>query len=323
MKIAVDVMGGEYAPQEIIAGALQWSQGNSSTIVLVGKESVINEELRPGTYDPNKVEIVNADEVIGMEESPALALRRKKNASIVVATKLVKEKRADCLISCGSTGAQMAAAIFILGRIEGIDRPPLITAIPNTADSFTFLMDLGANVDCKAKQLVQFAFLGSAYARLSIGANDPRVALLSNGTEETKGNAVTLETYELLARQKNINFIGNIEGRDLFSNWADVVVCDGFLGNIVLKTIEGMASFMAAASIKDTGKIPAYYKQLDYTRIGGAPLLGIEGISIVCHGSSKQEAVFNGMKIAEKSCRDDIIEAQKKALSLMENQETI
>ena len=318
MKIAVDVMGGEHAPGEIIAGALQWSQENSSTIMLVGRESVINEKLSSAAYDPHQVEIVNANEVIGMAESPALALRRKKDASIVVATKLVKEKRADCLISCGSTGAQMAAGIFILGRIEGVDRPPLITAIPNSANTFNYLMDLGANVDCKARQLVQFAFLGSAYARLSMQVDDPRVALLSNGTEETKGNAVTLEAYELLTQQKNINFIGNIEGRDLFENTVDVVVCDGFVGNIVLKTIEGLAAFIAATSIKETGKAPDYFQQLDYTRIGGAPLLGIEGVSIVCHGSSKREAVYNGMKIAEKSYRNDIVEAQKKALSLMD-----
>lgn len=321
MRIAVDAMGGENAPGEIIAGALQWTKETSSNIILVGREMVIKEELSRFTYDPARVEIVNASEVIEMEESPALAFRRKKDASIVVATKLVKEKRADGLISCGSTGAQMAAGIFILGRIEGVDRPPLIAALPNSSGSVTFLMDLGANVDCKASQLVQFAFLGNAYARLSLQADDPRVALLSNGTEETKGNAVTLEAHDLLTRQKNINFIGNIEGRDIFADEADVVVCDGFVGNIVLKTIEGMAAFISEVSRKETGKIPAYFQQLDYARIGGAPLLGVEGISIVCHGSSGREAVYNGMKIAEKSKQDNIIEAQKRSLSLMDNQE--
>ncbi|HNX27786.1 MAG TPA: phosphate acyltransferase PlsX [Syntrophomonadaceae bacterium] len=318
MKIAVDVMGGDHAPREIIAGALKWSQEAASTVLLVGKEAVINEELINFNYNPAWVEIVNAAEVIGMEESPALALRRKKDASIVVATKLVKEKRADCLLSCGSTGAQMAAAIFILGRMEGIERPPLITAIPNLSGAFTFLIDLGASVDCKSKQLVQFAFLGSAYAQLTLNIKNPRTALLSNGTEETKGNSITVEAHNLLKQQKNINFIGNVEGRDIFNNSADVIVCDGFTGNIVLKTIEGLAAFIAEAILKETGKLPQLFKQLDYTQIGGAPLLGVEGISIVCHGSSKREAVYNGMRIAEKSCQDDIVTAQKKALSFIE-----
>lgn len=317
MRIAVDAMGGDHAPREIIAGALKWVQDNSSTVLLVGKEAIIKKELNAFTYDPARVEIVNASEVIGMEESPALALRRKKDASIVVATKLVKEKRADCLISCGSTGAQMAAAIFILGRMEGIERPPLITAIPNLSGTSAFLMDLGANVDCKARQLVQFAFLGSAYARLSLNVDDPRIALLSNGTEETKGNAVTLEAHDMLMQQEGINFIGNVEGRDIFNKGADVIVCDGFVGNIVLKTIEGLVAYIAQANRRETGKIPRFFQKLDYTKIGGAPLLGIEGISIVCHGSSKQEAVFNGMGIAEKSFQVNIVEAQKKALSSM------
>ena len=237
MRIAVDAMGGDHAPREIIAGALKWTLENSSTVLLVGKDTVIENELKHFNYDPSRVEIINASEVIEMDESPALALRRKKDSSIVVATKLVKEKRADCLVSCGSTGAQMAAAIFILGRIEGIERPPVITAIPNLSGNFTFLIDLGANVDCKAKQLVQFAYLGSAYANLSFQIDKPRIALLSNGSEESKGNAVTVEAHDLLKQQTSLNFIGNAEGRDIFNNYADVIVCDGFVGNIVLKTI--------------------------------------------------------------------------------------
>ncbi|HRX20434.1 MAG TPA: phosphate acyltransferase PlsX [Syntrophomonadaceae bacterium] len=318
MRIAVDAMGGDHAPREIIAGALKWTLENSSTVLLVGKDTVIENELKHFNYDPSRVEIINASEVIEMDESPALALRRKKDSSIVVATKLVKEKRADCLVSCGSTGAQMAAAIFILGRIEGIERPPVITAIPNLSGNFTFLIDLGANVDCKAKQLVQFAYLGSAYANLSFQIDKPRIALLSNGSEESKGNAVTVEAHDLLKQQTSLNFIGNAEGRDIFNNYADVIVCDGFVGNIVLKTIEGIAAFIGEAILKETGTVPKFMQKLDYTQVGGAPLLGVEGISIVCHGSSKQEAVLNGMRIAEKSFLNDIVEGQKKALSFME-----
>ncbi|NLB52153.1 MAG: phosphate acyltransferase PlsX [Syntrophomonadaceae bacterium] len=315
MRIAVDAMGGDHAPQEIIAGAVRWSDETSSTVILVGREADIKKELKQLEYDPARVEIVHAAEVIGMEESPAAALRKKKDSSIVVATKLVKEKQADALISCGSTGAQMAAAIFILGRMEGIERPPVIAALPNLSGSFTYLVDLGANVDCKPKQLLQFAVLGNAYTQLSAGMANPRIALLSNGSEATKGNSTTIEVHNILKEQKGLNFIGNIEGRDIFSNSADVIVCDGFVGNIVLKTIEGMASFLARALSKETGHVPALFNKLDYTQVGGAPLLGIDGISIVCHGSSKKEAVFNGMGIAKKSVHDKIIDAQKIALS--------
>ena len=314
MKIAVDVMGGDYAPQEVIAGAIKWSNETSSTAILVGKEAVIKKELSQFDYNSDLLQIVNADEVIGMEESPAVALRKKKDASIVVATKLVKENHADALISCGSTGAQMAAAIFILGRMSGIERPPVIAAIPNFS-SFTYLIDLGANVDCKPKQLLQFAVLGNAYAKLSSGIINPRIALLSNGTEAAKGNSTTVEVHNLLKEQNGINFIGNVEGRDIFNNIADVIVCDGFVGNIVLKTIEGIALFIAQAIKDEVGYVPALFDKLDYTQVGGAPLLGIEGVSIVCHGSSKRDAVYNGMHIAEKSVNDKIITAQRIALS--------
>lgn len=322
MKIAVDVMGGDHAPQEIIPGAVKWAEETTSNVILVGRESEILKELDHLNYDPSRVEIINADEVIGMEESPAAALRKKKDASIVVATKLVKEKKADAILSCGNTGAQMAAAIFILGRMEGIDRPPVIGALPNLSGSLTFLVDIGANVDCKPRQLLQFAVLGNAYARLSAGLKSPRVGLLSNGSEAAKGNQATVEVHNLLQEHEGINFIGNIEGRDILGSMADIIVCDGFIGNIILKTIEGMALFLARGIQEETGHIPELFKKLDYTQVGGAPLLGIEGISIVCHGSSKREAVYNGMCIAEKSVNEKIVEAQKMALiSIINNQQ--
>lgn len=313
MKIAVDVMGGDYAPAEVIAGAIKWIQENDAQIIMVGQEELIKEELTKYVYDASRLSIVNAREVIAMDESPATAIRRKKDASIVVASKLVKEKQADALISCGSTGAQMAAAIFILGRMEGVERPPIVAAIPNMTGKHTLLMDVGANIDCKAKQLLQFAILGKAYASF-LGIADPRIALLNNGEEESKGNSLSVETYALLKEQPGLNFTGNIEGRELFSGNSDVVISDGFTGNIVLKTMEGMAMFLARLITVETGQLPAFFSRLDYTKAGGAPLLGINGVSIVCHGSSKREAVFNGIRIAAECVTREMVKMQQEEL---------
>ncbi len=316
MKIAVDVMGSDHGPEEVVAGALRWSMETGHSIMLVGDIEAIKDELNNSSYDGHKVEIVAATEVIGMDESPALALRKKKDASIVVATSLVKAGKADAVLSCGSTGAQMAAAIFILGRMDGVERPPIITKFPNSRGQYTLLADVGANVDCRPRQLLQFAILGKTYASIILGKDQPRVALLSNGEEEGKGNSVTTETYELLKMQSNLNFIGNIEGRDLLMGKSEVVVCDGFVGNIVLKTLEGLVMFMAQGIKSEFGRIPAFFEQLDYTKIGGAPLLGVNGISIVCHGSSKRDAVYAGMKAAEECVQNDIIALQNQELEL-------
>jgi len=308
-------MGGDYAPVELIAGAVDWTQKYAGELLLVGREDVIAGELKGYAYDPERIKIVNAGEVIGMDESPATALRKKKDASIVVANKLVKEGQADAVVSCGSTGAQLAAAIFILGRLEDIERPPIVASVPNSAGGYSLLMDVGANVDCKPRQLLQFAVLGRTYASILMGIENPRVGLLNNGEEETKGNNLALETYSLFKEQLDLNFIGNIEGRDLFSNKCDVMVCDGFTGNVLLKAMEGMALFLAAGCARELGKVPSFFNQFDYSRIGGAPLLGIDGVSIVCHGSSKREAVASGLRIAAECVAKDIIGRQKLALS--------
>lgn len=314
MKIAIDVMGGDFAPDEIIAGACEWAEQPECYAILVGKEEVINQKL--GNRSREQISIVNADEVIGMEES-VLALRKKKNASIVIATKLVSDKIADAVLSCGSTAAQMAAALFILGRFNNIDRPPIVASIPGAQDKDTLLIDVGANVDCKPAQMLQFAVLGKAYATAVMGRSNPSIGLLNNGSEETKGNALALEAYSLLKAEKSLNFIGNIEGRDLFAGNSDVVVCDGFTGNIVLKALEGLGLYMGRAVVKETGKIPSVLHKFDYSKIGGAPLLGVEGVSIVCHGSSKREAVFNGLNTAAQCVKRDIVRMQKEALSLV------
>jgi glycerol-3-phosphate acyltransferase PlsX len=311
MKIAIDAMGGDYAPVEVIAGAVEWAQKTSNQVVLVGRQDTILEELKNYQYDASLVSMVNASQVIDMDESPALALRKKKDASILVATGLVKQGLADAVVSCGSTGAQMAAALFLLGRMEGVERPPIGVSIPNQSGGTTLLMDVGANVDCRAVQLVQFAALGSSYASSVQGISNPRIALLNNGEEEGKGNSVSVEAYEMLSKQSSLNFIGNIEGRDLFSARSDVIICDGFTGNIVLKSIEGMAMFVAQLLAQECGKVPNALAKLDYTQVGGAPLLGIKGISVVCHGSSRRNSVYSGITIASECIRNNMMQMQQ------------
>ncbi len=320
MKIALDVMGGDYAPGELLAGAVKWLQESEGQIILVGDQEAINEELHQHNYDPGRLEIVHASQVIGMDESPAVALRKKKDASIVVASRLVKDGIADAVVSCGSTGAQMAAAIFILGRMPGIERPPIVAAIPGRGGKPTLLIDVGANVDCKPVQLLQFALLGQAYAKGVLNLDNPRVGLLNNGEEEGKGNNLSIQAYELLSGQSGLNFVGNIEGRDLFSSRCDVIVCDGFTGNILLKALEGVVFFLAAGVKEDLGTIPATFARLDYTQIGGAPLLGVNGISVVCHGSSRREAVCNGLNIAADSINNNIVDKQLQELARLKMQ---
>lgn len=315
MKIAVDVMGGDYGPGEVVRGALQWLGETDASVVLVGLQDIIEAELEKQPYDAARLQVVNAAQVITMDESPAIALRRKKDASIAVATGLVKNGIADAVLSCGSTGAQMAAALFILGRMEGIERPPIVSGIPNNNASQSLLIDVGANIDCRPIQLLQFAALGSAYATALLAISDPRVGLLNNGLEESKGNAAALEAFGLLSRQPNLNFIGNVEGRELFSGDCDVIVCDGFTGNILLKSLEGLVMFLARHTVEELGKLPAIYRAVDYRQVGGAPLLGVKGISIVCHGSSRSEAIYNGMKIARQCVDSHIVEQQERALA--------
>ncbi len=313
MRIALDVMGGDHAPHEIVAGALQWSQSSDTTLLLVGKEDSIARELQDCSYDHNKICIVHASQVMEMDESAA-ALRSKKDSSIAVATRLVKEGKADAVVSCGSTGAQMAAAILILGRLANIDRSPIAALTPGFGGKNTLLLDVGANIDCKPQQLLQFAILGKVYASILTGVENPRVALLNIGEEENKGNSLSLETHILLKEHPGLNFVGNIEGRDLFFGKSEVVVCDGFIGNIVLKSLEGIAMLLGKACFDELGGLPKIYQQFDYSRVGGTPLLGVNGVSIVCHGSSKREAVFNGIRIAEQCVARGMVQRQMLAL---------
>lgn len=315
MKIALDAMGGDYSPREQVLGGVKAAGELGIQVVLIGDQNLLEKELQRLEYPPESISIIHASEVVEMNEAPALALRKKKDSSIMVATRLVKEGHCDALVSCGNTGAQMAAALFGLGRFAEIDRPAIGTLIPHDG-RFTVLVDTGANVDVKPAQLVHFAQMGKAYAQAVLEIDEPKIGLLSNGQEEHKGNQLTQETHQLLKGMAGLNFIGNIEGRDLFKDTADVVVCDGFAGNLILKAVEGLAMYLGGRLVKELGPQAARVMQeLDYNNIGGAPLLGVNGVSIVCHGSSRAQAVVNGIKVAVQCVDNKLVDKVKNNLT--------
>lgn len=311
MKIALDAMGGDYAPAVTVEGALETvREYDDLEVILFGDESQIKSELKGKKYPSHRIHIRHTSQVIGMHESPAAVLRKKKDSSIRRAVDSVKNKEADAVVSAGNSGVAMATALFILGTSKGVDRPAIAAVMPTLKGLFV-LIDAGANVDCKAENLLQFALMGSSYCSTILGRQEPRVALLSIGEEDTKGNELTRETFKLL-KEANLNFIGNIEGKDVFSGDADVVVCDGFIGNIVLKTSEGLAEVIIKMLKREiaglaTGRIgylfmkPAlknFRKKTDYAEYGGAPLLGINGTCIISHGRSTARAIKNALKVA-------------------------
>lgn len=323
MRIAVDAMGGDFAPKEIVLGAIAAAEAYGCEIVLVGDEEKIRGVLEqsPG-WNRERISVHHAADVIGMGEHPGAAVRRKKDSSIVVATRLVKEGFCDAVLSAGSTGAAVASALFGLGRIKGIDRPTIATPIPNV-DGVTLLLDSGANVDSKPHQLVQSAVMGSIYAQYVFGIEAPRVGLLNIGEEETKGNEQALATHALLKKLKTIRFVGNAEGRDIPGGNVDVVVCDGFVGNVVLKFGEGLAKTMIRM-IKETIKesnvfvklgalmlAPALRrlaKKVDPAEYGGAPLLGVDGCYIICHGSSCAKSIQSAIGVANDYVANNVLE---------------
>ena len=319
MRIAVDAMGGDYAPEEIIKGTLMAAEAwPDQHFILVGQKNKMLPFLI-GAVPPN-ISLVEASEVIGMDEHPANAVRKKKDASIVVATRLVKVGEADAIVSAGSTGAQMAAALLGLGRIKGIERPAIGTVLP-TAEGGKLILDVGANLDASPEHLCQYALMGSIYAEKILGIPNPRVGLLNIGSEEGKGNELTQKAY-FLFKAAPVNFIGNVEGRDVPYGHADVVVCEGFVGNVLLKTAEGLAGVLfqlikekitsniirklGALAVKPGLKEIA--QMMDYAEYGGAPLLGVNGISIICHGSSKTKAIFNAIRVARECVQVRLIE---------------
>jgi glycerol-3-phosphate acyltransferase PlsX len=319
MKIAVDAMGGDNAPQALVSGAVQAAKEYGVGIILVGIEQVIRRELdRHPQAKTLPLEIRHASEVVDMLDSPATVYRRKKDSSIRVANELVKSGEAVAVISAGHTGAAMATSLFVLGKLEGVERPAIATCMP-TITGTSLILDMGATVDCKPNHLLQFAVMGDVYAKYMLKIASPRVGLLSIGEEETKGNELTKEAFKLLT-ETSLNFIGNVEGRDVMSGKADVIVCDGFIGNVVLKVSESVAETIGLFLKTDIEKSlirrlgyllvrPAFQnlkRRVDYAEYGGAPLVGINGISIISHGRSSDRAIKNAVRVAAELAKSEV-----------------
>jgi glycerol-3-phosphate acyltransferase PlsX len=316
--IAVDAMGGDNAPAIEVEGAIQAARAHRARILLVGQQERIRAELeRQGVPNPRQqrlhIEIVHASEIITMDDPVAQSVRRKRDSSIRVAARLVREGKAHGLVSAGNTGAVMATAKLVLGTLPSVDRPALAGVFPTIKGKGTVLVDVGANAECKPEHLKQFAIMGSIYSHSILEVHDPRVGLMSIGEEEIKGNDLTKETLSLL-RESPINFIGNVEGRDIFTGDVDVIVCDGFTGNVILKTSEGLVKVMmqllrtelAQTILTQTGAMLSQQafrsvkKRLDYSEFGGAPLLGCKQVCLICHGSSSAKAIRNAIRIAKE-----------------------
>lgn len=322
MKIAVDVMGTDYGPKELVLGAVDAVKAYGCQVVLVGDEETIKNLLVQYKADKNdKISIVHASQVIGMAEHPGLAVRRKKDASIMVASRLLKQEECDALVSSGSTGAAVASALYEVGRIDGVDRPAIATTIPSEKGA-TIMLDSGAVVDAKPEQLVKNAIMGSVYAETVFNISAPKVGLLNIGEEKTKGNEQALATYPLLQKLKQINFIGNVEGRDITKGTADVVVCDAFVGNVVLKFGEGLAAtimdmmkeaVMSGGILAKLGAmlmksaLQKIKKKMDVQEYGGAILLGVKAPFMICHGSSKAKAITSAIRMVLKLAEQDMV----------------
>jgi glycerol-3-phosphate acyltransferase PlsX len=323
VRIAVDAMGGDYAPAEVVRGAMQAIRNKGVEIILVGPEERLRAEL--ATHDAaNFLHVYHTDQFIAEGEHPAAALREKPKASVAVAARLVQEGQAEAAVSMGHTGASMIAAHWILGTIEGIDRP-VGGGIPFALAPQTVVLDLGANVDCKPHQFVQFAVLGTAYAHCLLGLDNPTVALLANGSEEGKGNRQSREAYQLL-KKSGLNFIGNVEGWDLLSGRANVIVCDGFVGNILLKFGEGLSAALARwlrerlTSLLPSTEIQCLTAELQEImevekRIGGVPLLGVKGVMVVGHGRSRASAIEKAIVQAKLAVESHLIETIEEELA--------
>ncbi len=303
ITIALDAMGGDGAPRVNVEGALAARDELGLDVLLVGDEAVLEKELHAAAR--GALDILPAPDAVAMHEEGALAVKNREGASVVVAAKAVRDDRAQAMVSAGNTGAAMAAAFFIWGRIKGVKRPALAVLLPPLR-SPTLLLDAGANSDCRPEHLRQFALLGSAYASLRFGLAEPRVGLLNTGSESSKGNELAREAFTLLAREPAIDFAGNLEGRELAGGAAEVVVTDGFTGNVTLKVIEGVASMLTARLMdslreEDLPALRSLGQELDYRAVGGAPLLGVRGVCVVAHGSSDALAVKNSIRAAAEA----------------------
>jgi glycerol-3-phosphate acyltransferase PlsX len=310
VSIALDAMGGDHAPSEVVKGALLAAAEYPVEIILVGQEDVVRRELAEAGPIPRNIDVFDAREVVTMEDTALAPLRRKRNSSVRVCANLVAEGRAKAFVSAGNTGATWTSARAVMGMIEGVSRPALATVLPSLR-GHTLLLDVGANVDAKPNHLREFAVMGHFYAQMLFDIDAPRVGLLSIGEEEGKGNELTKETYRVL-KETGLNFIGNAEGRDVYNGNADVVVCDGFIGNVVLKASEALGEFVSTTlreeltrswkrkigAVLAQSAFDGLKKRMDYSEYGGAPLLGVKGGCIVCHGRSNAKAIKNAIRVA-------------------------
>ena len=331
LPIAIDVMGGDLGPAVVVRGAVQAGRVLDIPVMLVGKAEEIRRELKnQNAVESEKIQIVDAREVITMEDSPSRVLRTKPNSSMKLAYELVNSGKASAIVSPGNTGAMLGMGLFLSGTIPGISRPAIATTIPKGKDlPPTVMLDSGANIQCNAEQLVQFGIMGSFYAKALLNIKKPRIGLLSNGTEDSKGTDLIRAAAYIFSKIDKVNYTGFIEGRHLAKDSVDVVVCDGFTGNVVLKSIEGAAelfieSIRDAVSKSIRGKIGMFFarpifkyifqEKLDPSAYGGAPLLGINCISIICHGSSNEKAIYNAIRVANQLVRADLVQQMKTAL---------
>jgi glycerol-3-phosphate acyltransferase PlsX len=334
MRIALDAMGGDYAPEEIVAGGVMAAREFGLTLALVGRREVVEAELGKHDTDGLALEVVHAPEVIEMEDSPAIAAKTKRDSSMHVGMRMLKDGSADAFVTMGNSGGALATALFTLGRLPGIRRPALATIFP-TIEGFTFLLDIGANADCKPEYLLQFALMGSVYSRDVLGVENPRVGIVSNGEERGKGNQLVLDTVPLLEQAPMLNFVGNVEGKDIFRAVADVVVTDGFTGNVIIKGSEGLA-WMLLELIKQEvkrsplamagiflmkGALKRVLKRTDYTEYGGAPLLGVNGNVVVGHGRSNRRAVRTAVKVAKQMVEKDVLGTIRRDIEVIDSME--
>jgi glycerol-3-phosphate acyltransferase PlsX len=327
--IALDAMGSDRSPRPEIEGAIQAARQLGTRVLLIGQEDHIRRELgRHRWISQLPIEVIHADEVITMEDKAAQAVRTKKQSSMHVGIRLVREGKAAGFVTAGNTGAAMAAAKMILGALPGVDRPALAAVFPTAVGTGAMLLDVGANVDCDAHNLEQFAVMGEIYFRSIFGTRRPRVGLLSIGEEETKGNLLTRESFQLL-KQLPLNFVGNVEGRDLYNGNVDVIVADGFVGNVALKISEGVVN-LVRATLKEAlqatvtrqvgyllsrSAFTDFKKRLDHTEYGGAPLLGLKGVSIITHGSSNANAIKNAIRVASEFAENHVNDEIEKGIA--------
>ena len=332
LRVAVDAMGGDYAPKAVVEGAVRAAKDLQGEVVLVGDTHAIEEELKGLSFPRRKIKVVHASEVISMEESPSKAMRSKPDSSIRVAIDLMSDGEVDAVVSAGNSGAVMAIAMWRLKRLPGVERPALASLHPSVR-GYTVLIDVGANVECRPSHLVQFAIMGEIYARLVLRKERPLVGLLSNGTEDTKGTEVTRKAHQMLKRS-SINYVGYVEGKDIYYGDVDVVVCDGFVGNVVLKASEGMGdflkwilrheirrSFIAQLGYLLMGKAwRRITKKVDYTSYGGVPLLGVKGVCFICHGHSSpvaiERAVYRAAEYVIKDVNNSLVKALEESQEL-------